>query len=1021
MLLVLFSLLHIAVLVGASSSVYVSYELNDQLPPIARINAPFSWSFSPDTFVSDTPNATLAYTASSLPSWLSFTPSNRTLSGTPSSEDEGSPEVTITASDSITGQTSSSPVTLCVTPYPPPQLYIPAEKQFTTDNPSLSSVFLVSNTSALYSSRPALRIPPKWSFSIGFQSDTFLAPNDIYYAARQADGGQLPDWIDFNERELTFDGVTPPPANLTLPYTVQVALHASDQYGYTAASVPFDIVVALHDFALTTPTNTLPTINVTTDQSFQLTLNSAADFSGVTLDGLPIVPNNITELGIDITGLEGWLHYDQPSKTLAGKPPQEFSTGVLPVVLRSNVNQTLHTKVTLAAVPSFFSAAELDPILATEGNNISYNLAWHFSNASGLGRNSDIELSAAYSPTEAGYFLTFDSGTDKLTGTVPENTTYGHVDITFTAYSHITHSTSHASLPLSLTSSDFDQQKKRDGGGGVLSDAARAKLFLGLKIAFGIICGFVNLAILFAMFRRCARVEDSAITDEEARKAWTADELKWYGIGIEVNGEKYEPRSVDSGRDYGTSEGALAGSGIVPSLSRILSRTFSNHRGSPFSPVGLPQSPPVIKKVEFLGKVRQTARIVSDKYRRVLSGPRRPMIGKPTLILTGEDANRIPPVRTAIDGLPFTNQEGLLPMIGRPSQNDLRPFEDATLIRYTPSGLTSPTDSPSSSTDGRSIPRRRADFVPRKTVAIPAQAHLGHQPDHRSVDSFASSLATNSSSRTHEAEAVIQRATRALSLRSGTSAVSNVVVDDGQSQRQQRGAAARPRLVPFTSAARVPVPKLPSSSFFAPDAASPSLEGSKTRRVASQMAKVFRNAAMAEPADAMAASAPPATDGDGDGLQVVGQPDGEGERSLVVSSSSIESPQLDKGKRPGGARPPPIPRMLARTGERFRFRVPVAVSGSGPPKRGAGAGAGSSSKGGLEARLVSGKPLPRFIKVDTDAVPSGAGAQQQKRVVELSGVPVSPNIGVYEIGVYEQGGGACVGKVVVEVVLKKPV
>ncbi len=131
----------------------------------------------------------------------------------------------------------------------------------------------------------------------------------------------------------------------------------------------------------------------------------------------------------------------------------------------------------------------------------------------------------------------------------------------------------------------------------------------------------------------------------------------------------------------------------------------------------------------------------------------------------------------------------------------------------------------------------------------------------------------------------------------------------------------------------------------------------------------------------------------------------------MVSSSSIESPPANKSK-PGGARPAPVPRMLARTGERFRFRVP-AGTGSVPQKRGAG-------KGGLEARLVSGKPLPRFIKVDMDAVPSGVGAQQQKRVVELSGVPVSPNIGVYEIGVYEQDGGACVGKVVVEVVLKKP-
>ena len=30
----------------------------------------------------------------------------------------------------------------------------------------MSSVYLISNTSALYKSRPALRIPPKWSFSL---------------------------------------------------------------------------------------------------------------------------------------------------------------------------------------------------------------------------------------------------------------------------------------------------------------------------------------------------------------------------------------------------------------------------------------------------------------------------------------------------------------------------------------------------------------------------------------------------------------------------------------------------------------------------------------------------------------------------------------------------------------------------------------------------------------------------------------------------------------------------------------
>ena len=41
------------------------------------------------------------------------------------------------------------------------------------------------------------------------------------------------------------------------------------------------------------------------------------------------------------------------------------------------------------------------------------------------------------------------------------------------------------------------------------------------------------------------------------------------------------------------------------------------------------QSPGVMRKVESTGKVKATARIVSDKYRRVVSGPERPVISKP--------------------------------------------------------------------------------------------------------------------------------------------------------------------------------------------------------------------------------------------------------------------------------------------------------------------------------------------------------------------------------------------------------
>ena len=63
----------------------------------------------------------------------------------------------------------------------------------------------------------------------------------------------------------------------------------------------------------------------------------------------------------------------------------------------------------------------------------------------------------------------------------------------------------------------------------------------------------------------------------------------------------------------------------------------------------------------------------------------------------------------------------------------------------------------------------------------------------------------------------------------------------------------------------------------------------------------------------------------------------------------------------------------------------------------------------LQARLATGRPLPRFIKVDMD---NGG--------VEVLGVPVGGDVGVYEVGVYERGGD-CVGRVVVEVVERKAV
>ncbi|KAH9912102.1 uncharacterized protein BXZ73DRAFT_93274 [Epithele typhae] len=923
MLFILFAL-SVTIAPAGASSLAVAYPLEDQLPPIARIHTPYS--------------CPLTFSSSILPSWLSFDPATLSLSGTPQDDDEGRPRVTIIASNGGAAHASSS-FDLCVTPYPPPTLHIPIENQFHRENPSLSSVYLVSNRSSLYGSRPALRIPPKWSFSIGLDYNTFDAKNNLYYDARQADGSPLPSWVNFNTRALTFNGVTPAADNTTMPHTLSVALHASDEEGYSAVSAPFDIVVADHDFSLDGETNSdsLPTINVTAGQPFELALNSAVDFIGVQLDGKSVTPDNITALEIDTSDLESWLRYDSSTRTLSGEPPSDFKDAVLPVLLASSVNQTLSTVVTLVAVPSFFSSGDLDPILVTPGDGLTFYLAQYFSNSSDLGTPGDVQFGASFDPPAAGDNLQFNASSF-LAGTVPKGVSFDHIS-------------------------------NKHGAKG-LSDAARKKLLLGLEIAFALISVFVGLAIVFACIRKCARDQDSVIMGEEGQRAWTASEKRWYGIGIEVNGEKCTPELGTEPRQEGTFGSAL---------SRILTRTASSRPRSPLSPVGLTTSPRMIKKVDFMGRAR---RMVSDQYKRVVSGPKRPVISKPVLILTSDDSPA-----SRLGNIPTTGSAGLLG-VGLGSR-DFKPLDDSNFSQYAPSGPTSlATSSPTSSHDAPSIPRRRLDFAsprPPMVITTPPEAHL---PDDAQPDSAASSLKTSS---THESDAIVQRATRATSVRSGASGMSFHVLGRGHPTLE----SARPRLVPFTSATRVPVPKVPTSSF-SPDMDIEEEEtrvgasAGPTRRVASQVARVFRG----QRGSTAELPAQPSADDLATGMEYVRALGDDGRSSLAPSSqerspalsamsfSSLESSAASHGR---------IERVLARTGERFKFRVPVVAA----------------SRRGLDARLTSGLGLPGFIHFDADA----AGA-------EVWGVPAGSDLGVHEVGVYERG-GACVGRVVVEVVERK--
>ena len=665
-----------------TSSVVVVQPLDNQLPLIARVNQSFAWTFSPLTFSSS--DGALAYTTSLLPGWLSFDPSSRTFHGIPSPNDEGNPEITVTARSS--GFSTSSKFTLCVTHLPPPTLNIPISVQFNDHNPSISSVYLLRPNSAITTTNPTLRVPYQWSFSVGFEGNTFNAQNNLFYDMRMENGSDLPDYMVFNSKTITLNGIIPSGDKMAPPLILPLLLYASDQEGYSASMLPFTVVVADHELAQ--EATTLPTINISTPDQFKFSLLSFADFTGVLVDGDPIQPSNISTLDIDVSGHD-WLRYDAPSRTLSGSPGANItgSHPQLPVTLTTIFNQSIRTSVTLALVPSYFVLPELPSLHVSRGDVVHFTLSKWFSNSRDDQQGEDANITVAFSPNQPANWLRFYQSSTELNGTVPldYDSAEDHFTVTCTAYSPVTHSTSHTSFAVYVTDTGHNKSLAPDESNG-LSKAAHKRLVLVLFITFGLVGGLCLICGFFAIVRRCARVEDTAALGEEGRHAWSEKDRRWYGVTLSPRGTRIIKKT---GRMLNSSPNQLSPAGLPqgrlpnyghPSLGlrRVSERSQST---------GNAQSPAVMSKREFMSRIKETVRQVSDKYskKQQRSSYDRPVIGKPILI----------PAAEAVYVSPSN------------------PFDDANSLP----GSTFMTGSPSTSTAEHSIPRRRADFAPPRNLA----------------------------------------------------------------------------------------------------------------------------------------------------------------------------------------------------------------------------------------------------------------------------------------------------------------
>ncbi|CAE6468873.1 unnamed protein product [Rhizoctonia solani] len=517
-------------------AVHATLPLSRQHPLIARVDQPYSWTISRSTF--DDANFSTIFLRGS-PDWLTYDNVTSTFRGTPTSMDIGVSTVRV---HNQFGE--SDRFQLYVSDLPPPIINIPLESQLVPGNPSISSGFTFSAPSI------GVRVPPKWSFSIGFDGFTFTTPDgrNVYYDATLADGLPLPGWIVFNNRTLTFDGVAPP---MNRSPKLSIILHGSDRWGFGAIQAQFDLVVGPRTHLLgVNGTAGLETINVTGGTPFA---HSIKTFGGLTIDGVPVVAANISRVEVNLSSVP-WVVFDNSTRVLSGLPPLSAigrTDFVFPVSITSDYNDTADTSMSLAVFPSYFNSMAIRPVAVTTGTFLTFSLLEYITS----GRSTLATIVPEYIPRAASSWLSYDDSNSTLSGIVPKSAGYNEVNVTFSATNLETRAISTTSLVLSISPNvTFEPEVWEHRHERGVNHRAK----MAILVTFSVIGGAILLCCLLALCRRYCAVRDP-IEDDENASQWRGRDASQLRT-LYVDPVEKSMRSVELGRESDettiTSEGA---------------------------------------------------------------------------------------------------------------------------------------------------------------------------------------------------------------------------------------------------------------------------------------------------------------------------------------------------------------------------------------------------------------------------------------------------------------------------------
>lgn len=394
----------------------LSFPINSQVPPAARIGKFFSFAFSPSTFTSSS-DADLSYSLPDPPPWLSLDSDGRSLYGTPQDDDIGpgtvvGVNITLVATDA-TGSASDD-ATLVVSRNPAPAVQIPVSEQI--------------QGFGKYSEPSSILCYPDEDFNFAFASDTFSSSADadapgLNYYAVMADSSPLPAWLTFDAGALAFAGTTPPAGSLIEPpQTFSLQLTASDVAGFSATSVRISIVVGVHALTARDPHVVL---NATAGEPLAYDGLAAA----VQLDGEPAGPHgNVTAAA---EGLPSWLAFDRDSWNISGTPPPLGDargganfTVVVEDAYDDVLNITVSVLVTNGSSSGLFRGA-FPPLSVRPGEQVEFDLADYLADPLGTDVTTDVHPATSW--------LSWDASALTLSGRVPSESPESIIDVAFTA------------------------------------------------------------------------------------------------------------------------------------------------------------------------------------------------------------------------------------------------------------------------------------------------------------------------------------------------------------------------------------------------------------------------------------------------------------------------------------------------------------------------------------------------------------------------------------------------------------